>query len=110
MGTQSLGKFILLLSTLFSNCYFQDDGFLDINISNNQAAAITSYTFILFQDISITIPSNSIINIEFPIEYQDVVEDGTHACTPSGWADNPTLVCAMTGLTLSISGGFPSQI
>lgn len=56
-------KIILLLVSIL----YTFSGTIDIFLTNNQASAVSDYSFSILQESEVTIPSGSEIKIIFPI-------------------------------------------
>lgn len=87
--------------------------FMAATPTDSKASETTDYTFELYQDLDYTVPAGSAIIITFPAEFQPVVVDGPYVCLVSAWIDStaiPSISCALSGLTITISGGFPTTV
>lgn len=87
---------------------------LDVSMSTSTVNMISNYTFTITKSTSDVgdIIQNSIITIYFPSPYNLAFPSGNYTCLIQTWAVQLTvdsLNCTITGLKLSVTGGFPND-
>lgn len=73
------------------------------------ASTRSNYTFQIVQEDDVNLTSNTAVQIVFPTDYQGVIANGNYDCYVASWIDSvaiPSITCSLSGLTMSISGGF----
>jgi hypothetical protein len=51
------------------------------------------------------------MQIILPMDYQNIMADGSYTCYISDWIDNqaiPPITCSLLGLTITVNGAFSS--
>lgn len=77
------------------------------------ASTRSNYTFQIIQEDGVNLTSNTAIQIVFPTDYQGVLANGNYVCYVASWIDSiaiPSITCVLSGLTLTISGGFADLV
>lgn len=78
-------------------------------MTTSMASTRSNYTFQILQEDDVNLTSNTAMQIVFPTDYQGVLTNGNYDCYVASWIDSiaiPSITCSLSGLTMSISGGF----
>lgn len=90
--------------------YSQID-FAYVSTDNPITSVSSTYTLEIYQNTILTIDVDSIIEINFPSQYSNVVENMTYNCYTIFWPNNlptPSPICTMVGLKMVVSNIFPT--
>lgn len=83
---------------------------MNVILTSYTVSAVTDYTFSVDKADYIDLPASTTIQITFPSQYASVLASGTHACIVVDWPiTSVTLTCTVSGLTLTVAGGFPTN-
>lgn len=80
-----------------------------ISTTTSMASTRSNYTFQIVQQDDVSLTTNTGVQIIFPTDFQGVLANGNYVCYVASWIDSiaiPTVTCTLSGLTMTITGGF----
>ena len=101
-GTTLLICCAVLLLASVANC-----STMTINALNTTVSTQTDYQFLIENTDSTDIFTGAVIVISFPADYATILTSGSYSCSQTSWFQSVTLSCTLTGLVMTITGGFP---
>jgi len=80
---------------------------MTVTATSSVVSTVTDYQFSIQNTDSVDIPAGSVLVISFPVDYVSLLNNGAYNCTYTSWFQSVTLSCSISGLVLTVSGGFP---
>jgi hypothetical protein len=81
---------------------------MNVTVSNSTINTLSSYTFSISKSDYADLPASATVLIIFPSQYQ--LTSGSYTCTVLSWPiSSVSLACSVSGLVLTVSGGFPVE-
>lgn len=80
---------------------------MTVTAVNPTVSTVTDYEFSILNTDMLDVPLGSVIVISFPADYVSLLTGGLYNCSYSSWFQSVTLSCSISGLVMTVSGGFP---
>lgn len=98
-------KTLTLCLTLLMGTLSQD---AIVSAGNLGVNSLATYTFDIILPSPFLAAPGSAITITFPTQYQGSVTNGVYSCSTTSWDNSSAITCAVNGLVLTVSNGFPN--